>query len=169
MKHTLEFCGYIFPVLFTKPIGDVSKLPEEGEYEELMESGYCDEGQIVTFMMVDNIYLDDKEVDVEDISIVMLTDYLRNGVGLEEPFYSVQGNEENDRVCYEIEIEGDIDLSKIKIGIIANEVSDYCDHLVCRQVWYDDVLLEPVDAFEDNFDDFTMRLYDFDISDDDEE
>lgn len=166
MKHTLEFCGGIFPVLFTKPIGDVSELPEEGEYEELMVGGYCDEGQVITLVMVDNVYLDDEEVDVEDISIVMLTDYLRNGIGLEEPFYSVQGNEENDRVCYEIEIEGDIDLSKIKIGIIANEVSDYCDHLVCQQVWYDDVLLEPVDAFEDNFDDFTMGLYDFDILDD---
>lgn len=161
-KHLLEISGELFPVLFTRALGDADKLPEEGDYQDLMEDGYCDEGEVINFMRVSEVKLDGKEIDIEEIDVVMMTDYLRSEVRLEEPFYAVQGNEEYSSNTYEIEIEGDINIKKIRLGIMAGEVIDYLDHLVCQQVWYDNELLKSIEETYADFDDLTLRLYDFD-------
>ena len=174
--HEITLSGYVecLAVVNANQDIDVAKLPERLSLDKLISRGFVDEDSLreIPFMEADTLTIDGEEADWENIDIQFDRNYLRDTIGIKEPFYAwfLEGSA-GDEWIYEIEDE-DFDPSQFTIKILSGEVLDLADYVCMWEVRYRGELIEPtygLDAYV--YDDArnTPQLADFEYEDDDEE
>jgi hypothetical protein len=176
-KHTLEIKGTVIPYFFMNIADGCDRwdVPTMGEYYNLIRDGWTKDFfndnrfEIFPFMEVKQILVDGKEVDIEDIDVDFIPNFLR-GWGVKEPFYCMMMEELDCSFTYEFYLPDNekVNPELIQLGIMSDEIDGLIDKLIPTRVYYNGERLPYMEDYEWDFENTEVELWDFNRTNDDE-